>query len=89
MGYVEWAQDTAIVIKEAPSNDLALSLACNVLPTGVISLHTVVAVAFISKKEHSLPCLTEFLPCSITYQLIVSTFKVIKGLNFCKTYQNL
>ena len=57
--------------------------------TGTILMSFVGGVLAISKKEHSLPCLTGFLPCSIPYQSIVSTFKVIKGLNFCKTYQNL
>jgi len=42
-------------------------------------------VKFISKKEHSLPCLTGFLPCRCLTTLIVSTLKVIKGINFCKT----
>jgi hypothetical protein len=40
----------------------------------------------ISKKEHSLPCLIGFLPCRCLATSIVSTFKVIKGRNFCKTY---
>jgi hypothetical protein len=41
----------------------------------------------ISKKEHSLLCLTGFLPCRCLAILIVSTFKVItansENLNMC------
>src|SRR6266853_745357 len=58
-------------------------------PTVVDVLVLLDIVAYISKKEHSLPCLTGFLPCRCLATSIVSTFKVIKGINFCKTYQNL
>jgi hypothetical protein len=44
------------------------------------------ARGYISKKEHSLPYLTGFLPCRCLATSIVSTFKVIKGRNFYKTY---
>jgi len=40
------------------------------------------------QKEHSLLCLIGFLPCRCLIASIVSTFKMIKGIYFCKTYQN-
>ena len=53
-----------------------------------VTYSTYCPLGAISKKEHSLPCLTGFLPCRCLTTSIVSTFKVIKGINFCKTYQN-
>ncbi len=53
---------------------------------GLAPKFEVPGLVVISKKEHSLPCLTGFLPCRCLTTSIVSTFKVIKGINFYKTY---
>jgi hypothetical protein len=39
---------------------------------------TELEIAFISKKEHPLPCLTGFLPCRNLTELFTSTYKACK-----------
>jgi hypothetical protein len=78
-----WAPDRMPTIASATT-----TIPTTTYPTQQTQLQLPMATD-ISKKEHSLPCLTGFLPCRCLATSIVSTFKVIKGRNFCKTYQNL
>jgi hypothetical protein len=75
-------KDSGVWLYSLSSHILSNLILKNLCSSSLYILH-------ISKKEHSLPCLTGFLPCRCLATSIVSTFKVIKGINFCKTYQNL